>query len=177
MDASQLEELVNQLAERVRQLEDESASVQGPASSIDADLAEFDGTSGKKIKDGSLKHSDVSSAVALKHSNALDHSNSSDHSNALDHANTNDPTADQKAALAGTNGTPSTSNKYVTDSDPRNSDARTPLAHAHDVVLGKLAPTGDVTITPGYGALSVEYYEIASGKFLELGAEAIMEVT
>ena len=29
------------------------------------------------------------------------------------------PTADEKAALAGTDGSPSTSNKYVTDSDPR----------------------------------------------------------
>jgi len=41
------------------------------------------------------------------------------HSNSLDHANTNDPTADQKVALAGTDGTPSASNKYVTDSDSR----------------------------------------------------------
>jgi hypothetical protein len=48
------------------------------------------------------------------------------------HDNSNDPTADQKAALAGTHGSPSGSNKYVTDSDPRNTDARTPLAHNHD---------------------------------------------
>ena len=39
------------------------------------------------------------------------------------------PTSDQKAALAGTNGIPSTTNKYVTNSDPRNSDARVPSAH------------------------------------------------
>ena len=69
---------------------------------------------------------DLSDAVSKKHSNNLDHSNS------LDHANTNDPTSDQKSALAGTNGAPSTTNKYVTDSDPRNSDARTPSGHNQD---------------------------------------------
>lgn len=31
----------------------------------------------------------------------------------------NTPTADEKAALAGTDGSPSAANKYVTDSDPR----------------------------------------------------------
>ncbi len=47
------------------------------------------------------------------------------------HSNTNDPTIDQKAALTGTNGSPSSTNKYVTSSDPRLSDARTPIAHTH----------------------------------------------
>jgi hypothetical protein len=46
------------------------------------------------------------------------------------HSNVNDPTTDQKAALPGTNGTPSASNKYVTDSDPRNTNTRAPTAHA-----------------------------------------------
>jgi hypothetical protein len=61
----------------------------------------------------------LKSAVDLKHSNSLDHSNA------------NDPSADQKAALAGTSGTPSSSNKFVTNADARNSDARTALAHGH----------------------------------------------
>ena len=51
------------------------------------------------------------------------------HSNSLDHLNTNDPSADQKAALSGTSGTPGSDNKYVTNADSRNSDARTPVAH------------------------------------------------
>jgi hypothetical protein len=38
-------------------------------------------------------------------------------------------TQDEKNALAGTNGTPSSSNKYVTNSDTRLSDARTPTTH------------------------------------------------
>jgi len=39
------------------------------------------------------------------------------------------PSGDQKDALVGTSGTPSTSNKYVTDDDSRNDDDRTPVAH------------------------------------------------
>ncbi len=35
------------------------------------------------------------------------------------HSNANDPTSDQKAALAGTSGTPSGTNKYVTNQDGR----------------------------------------------------------
>jgi hypothetical protein len=35
------------------------------------------------------------------------------------------------AALVGTAGTPSALNRYVTDEDPRNSDARAPTAHQH----------------------------------------------
>lgn len=38
-------------------------------------------------------------------------------------------TADEELALVGTNGTPSTTNKFVTDSDSRNTDARTPISH------------------------------------------------
>jgi len=40
------------------------------------------------------------------------------------------PTTGEKAALAGTDGTPGAANEYVTDSDPRNTNARTPTAHA-----------------------------------------------
>jgi hypothetical protein len=39
------------------------------------------------------------------------------------------PTTGEKAALSGTSGTPGSGNKYVTNSDSRMSDARTPLAH------------------------------------------------
>jgi len=40
------------------------------------------------------------------------------------------PTSGEKAALAGTSGTPSDSNRYMTDADTRNTNARTPTAHA-----------------------------------------------
>ena len=47
------------------------------------------------------------------------------------HSNANDPAAGEKAALAGTSGAPGAGNKYVTDADARNSNARTPTAHTH----------------------------------------------
>src|SRR6059058_2653242 len=40
------------------------------------------------------------------------------------------PSTGEKAGLAGTSGTPSGSNRFVTDADARNSNARAPLAHA-----------------------------------------------
>lgn len=40
------------------------------------------------------------------------------------------PTQNENDALQGTNGSPSNSNRYVTNSDPRNTDQRTPLAHS-----------------------------------------------
>ena len=65
---------------------------------------------------------------------ALLHSNSLDHANTLDHSNANDPTAEQKAALVGTSGLPGAGNRYVTESDARLTDARTPLTHNHDLL-------------------------------------------
>lgn len=46
------------------------------------------------------------------------------------HSSANDPSSGEKAALAGTSGTPGSGNKYVTDGDSRNTNARTPSAHA-----------------------------------------------
>lgn len=43
------------------------------------------------------------------------------------------PATNEKQALAGTSGIPSSANKYVTDQDPRNSNARTPTAHTHPI--------------------------------------------
>jgi hypothetical protein len=45
------------------------------------------------------------------------------------HAHGNLPTTSQKGALAGTDGAPSGTNKYVTNQDPRNSNSRTPTSH------------------------------------------------
>lgn len=46
------------------------------------------------------------------------------------HPNTFDPSAGQKAALAGSVGTPGAGNRYVTQADPTNTNARTPNPHA-----------------------------------------------
>lgn len=69
------------------------------------------------------------------------------------HSNANDPSAGQKAALVGTNGTPGAGNTYVTNSDTRNTNARTPAAHAVShksagsdaIKLDELAAPTDVT--------------------------------
>lgn len=63
------------------------------------------------------------------------------------------PTSDEKAALAGTSGSPSVTNKYVTDADARNTNARTPTGHAtshksggsDSIKLDELAAPTDVT--------------------------------
>lgn len=54
------------------------------------------------------------------------------------------PTTGEKAALAGTSGTPSGTNKYVTDSDARLSNARTPTAHKSTHASG-----GSDALSPG----------------------------
>jgi hypothetical protein len=66
------------------------------------------------------------------------------------HSPSNDPAAGEKAALPGTSGTPGAGNKYVTDADGRNANARTPTAHhaTHE------AGGGDEIAAPGY-ALAV----------------------
>jgi hypothetical protein len=55
------------------------------------------------------------------------------------------PTQGQKNALAGTAGTPGTGNEFVTTQDSRNSNARTPTAHAHAAseVTGTAVLTAD----------------------------------
>jgi len=73
------------------------------------------------------------------------------------HTNANDPTAAEKAALSGTAGAPSAANKYVTTSDGRLSDARTPLAHPllgvhhSDTTAGTVA-RGDLIVGQGASA-------------------------
>lgn len=60
-------------------------------------------------------------------------------------------TADEVGALAGTSGTPSAANPYVTDSDARNTDARTPTAHAASHQHGGSDEVA--TATPGANAI------------------------
>jgi len=81
------------------------------------------GTLGLPVLDGSqltgLTHGQLTGVGAADH-----------------HDNSNDPTSDEKAALAGTDGSPATGNRYVTDSDSRNTDARTPTGSASGDLSG-----------------------------------------
>ena len=56
------------------------------------------------------------------------------------------PSTDEKAALAGTNGTPSTSNKFVTNSDPRLTAGGTPDHHASTHAADGADPITPVSI-------------------------------
>ena len=67
------------------------------------------------------------------------------------HSPANDPSAGEKAALPGTSGTPSVTNKYVTDQDARNTNARTPTAHASTHIPGAADPVA------GVGAYDADY--------------------
>lgn len=74
-----------------------------------------------KILDGTILNADISPSAGISETKLL--------LNYPTHSNLNDPTAGQKAALAGSYGTPSGTNTYVNNSDPRLSDPRTPIAH------------------------------------------------
>ncbi|MDX2154397.1 MAG: hypothetical protein SFV54_26890 [Bryobacteraceae bacterium] len=70
------------------------------------------------------------------------------------HSNLNDPTAEQKAALAGTSGTVSGANRFVTNQDPRMTDARPALAHGllssgHSDTTAAGAVRGDLIVAQG----------------------------
>jgi hypothetical protein len=83
------------------------------------------------------------------------------------HSSANDPTAEQKAALGGSSGAPSATNRYVTSQDPRLSDARPPVGHA---LLGD-SHNDSTAGTPARGDLVVAQGTLpATWKRLPLGA-------
>jgi len=106
-----------------------------PPITVDTDgviIPDDNPATGRWIDTGTVAHThvaadvtDFASAVAANAAVAANTAHAS--SDGSSHANV--PTAGQKAALPGTDGTPGVSNKYLTDSDPRNTDARTPTAH------------------------------------------------
>ena len=64
---------------------------------------------------------------------------------AVEGTNARVPSQDENDALAGTDGTPSTANKFVTNSDSRNSDSRTPVQATESIVGGgELATQAEV---------------------------------
>lgn len=73
------------------------------------------------------------------------------------HTNANDPTPEQKLAMAGTAGVVSGSNRFVTDQDPRLTDPRPPTAHpllsaSHSDTFAGTPIRGDIIVAQGPGA-------------------------
>ena len=82
------------------------------------------------------------------------------------------PTYDEKSALAGTDGTPSAVNPYVTDSDSRNSDTRTPTDGT--VTEAKLAAAATQTISANDFAIT---HNDKDALFLTVGAGPYVQTT
>ncbi len=87
------------------------------------------------------------------------------------------PTQDENDALQGTDGTPDGSNRYVTNSDPRNSDNRDPNDHGHtatgdggELALPVFTVQGDDPATPAAGKLVV-YAKVDGGSHAVLWAK------
>jgi hypothetical protein len=93
--------------------------VVGPRPSALHSIARWEDTNGTRLGD-SLAIIDEAGNLTLPGTvNGRDISTDGQTLDAVAAAITRLPTTDQKAALAGTNGTPSAANPYVTDSDPR----------------------------------------------------------
>lgn len=73
------------------------------------------------------------------------------------------PTTGEKAALAGTAGFPSSSNKYVTESDPRNTDARTPTGAASGQLSGTYPSPNVIGIRETSGPTNLTVGSVSDG--------------
>jgi hypothetical protein len=76
------------------------------------------------------------------------------------------PSQDENDALVGTDGTPSSSNKYVTDSDARNSDSRAPIGSASGDLAGSYPSPSVAALTTTTGPTSLVVGAVADGEYL-----------
>ncbi len=89
------------------------------------------------------------------------------------HSNVNDPTAGQAAALVGTFGTPASTNRYVTDSDPRNTNTRTPSPHE---VINATALGATQTISGGVAGYVFKATGPTTAQLIQLSHSELINV-
>jgi hypothetical protein len=75
------------------------------------------------------------------------------------------PSGTEKSALAGTSGAPSSTNPYVTTNDPRNTDARTPIA-------GSVTPPSFGSL-PAAKAVATTSQALPPGAFVKVALDSI----
>jgi len=100
------------------------------------------GTNTTQIATTAFVQNAISSVSGITDHSALDNLDyaSSGHTGFAASTDSRFPSADEKDALQGTYATPSNSNRYVTDADPRMTDSRDPNPHASTHASGSSDP-------------------------------------
>jgi hypothetical protein len=107
------------------------------------------------IADGVITNGNISDAAAIREAKLL--------LNYPTHSNVNDPSTAQKAALAGTAGTPSGTNRYVTDSDSRLAGS-----YAPQVLCSRTGSSTSSTTSTSLGSCTVAAGTLAVGDRVEV---------
>jgi len=150
-------------------------NVLGPGSATDTALARFSGISGQLIQDSSAT---LDNAGNLSTPGTVNGRNVVSDGIKLDSINQAlIPTTTQKAALTGTSGSPSISNKYVTDQDPRNTNSRPPSGAASGQLSGSYPSPLVIGIRETGGPTNLTVGVISNGQVLARSGTGIVGIT
>jgi hypothetical protein len=107
------------------------------------------------IADGVIRNVNISDVAAISEAKLS--------LNYPTHSNVNDPSAAQKAALAGTAGTPSSTNRYVTDADPRLAGS-----YAAQVLCSNIGSSTSATTSTSLGSCTIPASYLGPGDRVEV---------